>query len=115
MAQSIECLGVGKDNASDEDGVYIYLRVLGKPLLQETLKLSLCEPVSRTIFGSLAHVLLCFGETFRDATSIESFELLRFRCCIILVEVLLLYMHTEILRPTIPISSCETVAFIICK
>ena len=73
-----------------EGGKSIYLGVLGKPLLQETLELSLREMVGRTIFGSLADVLLCFGRTLRDATSIESFELLRFRCCIILDQVLLL-------------------------
>ena len=70
--------------------MYIYLRVLEKPLLQETLELCLREPVGSTIFGSLADVLLCSGGTLRDATSIESFELLRTRCRVILDEVLLL-------------------------
>ena len=70
---------------SYEYGRSIYLGVLGKPVLQETLELSLCEPV-----GSLADVLLYFGRTLKDTTSIESFELLRIRCRVILDQVLLL-------------------------
>ena len=93
--------------------MYIYLRVLGKPLLQETLELSLCETVSGTIFGSLADVLPHFGGTGRDTTNIERFELFRIRCRVILDQVLLLQMNTEILRATIPISSCVTVASIV--
>ena len=58
MFHTLDGLNIGKEHANNERGMYIYLGVFGKPLLQETLELSLREMVSRMIFGSPADALL---------------------------------------------------------